>query len=44
LASVPAAQAQDCLAALHGAGYLAAALIGEVLPAQDADAPLILAA
>ena len=44
LASVPVAQAQDCLAALHGAGYLAAALIGEVLPAQDADAPLMLAA
>jgi selenide,water dikinase len=43
LASVPAARAQACLEALHRQGDLAAAIIGEVLPASDALAPIELA-
>lgn len=43
LASVPAGQAQACVAALQLAGYASAALVGEVLPAQEAGAPLLLA-
>lgn len=43
LASVPADQATACVAALRSAGYAAAALVGEVLPEQDASAPLLLA-
>ncbi len=42
LASVPPAQAQACLQALHQAGYGAAAVIGRVLPRSDAPAPILL--
>ena len=42
LASVPSAQAQACLQALHQAGYGAAAVIGRVLPRSDAPAPVLL--
>jgi selenide,water dikinase len=35
LASVPAAQAQDCLAALHTLGYERAAIIGSVQPKTE---------
>jgi len=43
LASVPAPQAQACVDALRAAGYAAAGLIGEVLPAQGDPAPIVLA-
>ncbi len=42
LAGVPAAAAPDCIAALHGAGYAAASVIGSVLPAGDAAEPITL--
>lgn len=44
LASVPAAQAQACLLALHQAGYGAAAVIGRVLPRSHEAAPILLKA
>lgn len=40
LASIPAANSETCLKALHKAGYKQAAIIGQVL-VTDADAPLI---
>jgi selenide,water dikinase len=43
LASVPADQAQACVAALQAAGYADASLVGAVLAQQDADALVILA-
>lgn len=43
LASVPAAQADACVAALHAAGFAHTAVIGEVLPVGDALAPITLA-
>ena len=42
LASVPAAQAPACLAALRAAGYSHSAVIGRVLPATQALAPVVL--
>lgn len=42
LASVPADQAQACLARLRAAGYAHAAEIGRVLPLGDARAPITL--
>ena len=42
LASVPAAQAGSCIDALHAAGYADAAVIGAVLPQDDALAPITL--
>ena len=42
LASVPAAQAQDCLKALRADGYPRAAVIGRVLPQGEALAPITL--
>jgi selenide,water dikinase len=42
LASVPAKQAQDCLAALHAAGYEHAAVIGSVLVQGESSAPVML--
>jgi selenide,water dikinase len=44
LACVPAAQAEACVAALHAAGYAAAAVIGQVLPRSDALEPIELVA
>ena len=44
LASVPADQAQTCLARLHAAGYGRAAAIGRILPMGDALAPITLVA
>ena len=43
LASVPAAQATACIDALRAAGYADAAVIGQVLPQDDALAPITLA-
>lgn len=43
LASVPAHQAEACVQALRQAGYPQAAVVGKVLPASDAIAPLVLA-
>ena len=43
LASVPADRAADCIAALRGAGYAAATVIGDVRPQRDALAPITLA-
>ena len=43
LASVPPQQADACVAALRGLGYLAAAVIGHVLAQTDALAPVTLA-
>lgn len=42
LASVPAQQAQDCVAALHAAGYAHAAVIGLVLAQGESQAPVVL--
>jgi selenide,water dikinase len=42
LASVPAAQAQECLQALRAEGYAEAAIIGRVLPQGEALAPITL--
>ena len=42
LASVPAAQAAACVAALRAAGYAQAAAIGRVLPRSDALEPITL--
>ncbi|HEY5762666.1 MAG TPA: hypothetical protein VIS73_05630, partial [Rhodocyclaceae bacterium] len=42
LASVPAAQVDACLAALHELGYARATRIGRVLPAGDALEPISL--
>jgi selenide,water dikinase len=42
LASVPAARAEACIAALHAAGYPAAAVIGQVLARSDALEPISL--
>ncbi len=42
LASVPAAQAQECLAALRAGGYPQAAIIGRILPQGEALAPITL--
>ena len=42
LASVPAAQADACVAALHELGYASATRIGRVLPAGDAVEPISL--
>lgn len=41
LASVPAAQAEACLAALHGCGYLEAAIIGTAQPRGEFIAPMV---
>ncbi|MHC9036036.1 AIR synthase-related protein, partial [Cobetia marina] len=40
LASVPAGEAESCLAALKAAGYHASAIIGRILPQGDALAPI----
>ncbi|WP_205700438.1 selenide, water dikinase SelD [Cobetia marina] len=40
LASVPAGEAESCLAALKAAGYHASAVIGRILPQGDAQAPI----
>jgi selenide,water dikinase len=42
LASVPADHAQACLVALQALGYTQAAVIGQVLPLGDAQAPIVL--
>jgi len=42
LAGVPAGRAEACVAALHEAGYAAAAVIGQVLPRSDALEPITL--
>jgi selenide,water dikinase len=42
LASVPASQADACIAALHAAGYLQAAIIGRVTPNGSAPEPVLL--
>ena len=42
LASVPAEQAADCIAALRGLGYTRAICIGRVLPASEAVEPITL--
>ena len=42
LASVPAVQADSCVAALRAAGYTHAAVIGAILPRGDALAPVVL--
>ena len=42
LASVPADRAQDCVMALHAAGYAHAAVIGRVLPQGEAQSPVVL--
>ncbi|WP_291295728.1 selenide, water dikinase SelD [Elioraea sp.] len=42
LASVPAARAEACIAALHEAGYAAASVIGHVLARSDALEPIVL--
>ena len=44
LASVPADQAQACVAALHALGYTHTAIIGRVLPQGDALEPIVLTA
>ena len=44
LASVPAAHAADCIAALRGLGYTRTACIGRVLPAGGAMEPIHLLA
>ena len=44
LASVPAAQAQACVAALKAAGYQHTAVIGEILPQSDVLEPVVLVA
>ena len=43
LASVPAAQAAACVAALKAAGYTHTAVIGAILPPDDDVAPVVLA-
>uniref|UniRef100_UPI003F72EB68 selenide, water dikinase SelD n=1 Tax=Elioraea sp. TaxID=2185103 RepID=UPI003F72EB68 len=42
LAGVPAERAEACLAALHAAGYVHAAVIGRVEPRSDALEPIVL--
>jgi len=42
LASVPAERAQDCVTALRALGYVHTTIIGRVLPAGDALAPIVL--
>jgi selenide,water dikinase len=42
LASVPADRAAACLAELNALGYAHAAVIGQVRPMRDAQAPIIL--
>jgi selenide,water dikinase len=42
LASIPAAQAESCLARLRESGYIQAAAIGRVLARSDALAPITL--
>jgi selenide,water dikinase len=42
LASVPADRAAACLAELHVLGYTQAAVIGQVRPMSDAQAPIVL--
>lgn len=42
LASVPSAQAQDCLRELLAIGYPRAAIIGRVLPQGESLAPIAL--
>ena len=44
LASVPADQAQACVAALHALGYTHTAIVGQVLPQGDALEPIVLIA
>jgi selenide, water dikinase len=44
LASVPATQANACVAALLAMGYVHAAIIGRVLPQGDVLAPIVLVA
>ena len=44
LASVPADQAQACMAALHALGYIHTAIIGRVLPQGEAIEPIVLTA
>ena len=44
LATVPAAQAEACVTALRAAGYVHTAVIGRILPAGDALAPIGLVA
>jgi len=44
LASVPAERAQDCVTAVRALGYVHTAIIGRVLPAGDALAPIVLRA
>ena len=40
LASVPRGSAEACLAELHGLGYARAAIVGEVEPRSERDAPI----
>ena len=42
LASVPAAQADTCVEALHAAGFMAAAVVGEVKPESEHLEPVML--
>ena len=44
LASVPADQAQACVTALQGLGYIHTAVVGRVLPQGDALEPIVLVA
>jgi len=41
VASIPAARAESCLAALHEAGYLQSAIIGRVLDASESPIKLL---
>jgi selenide, water dikinase len=42
LASVPAQQADACIAQLHAAGYAQACRVGRILPPSDALEPIVL--
>ena len=42
MASVPTGRAGDCVTALRALGYAHTAIIGRVLPASDALAPIVL--